>query len=223
MTLLDGPRVPSRSGEAKGLVVLLHGYGADGNDLIDIGRQWQRDLPDVTFVSPHAPEPCSGAPYGRQWFPLTFRTTDERWHGVQHARPALDAFISAELSRLSLGPEKLALVGFSQGAMLALHTGLRHAVPAAAIISFSGLLVVPEGQDPATLKPDISARPPVLLVHGDQDEVIPPEALFFSSTALASLDVAVEFHLGRGLGHSIDADGLRLGGDFLTRAMAAKR
>lgn len=219
MTTIDGPRLPARSGRTRHLVVLLHGYGADGNDLIDLGRHWQSTLPDAAFVSPNAPEPCSGAPYGRQWFPLTFRNLHERWSGVRHARPALDAFLDAELARQGLSSEAMALVGFSQGAMMALHVGLRRPRALAAIVSYSGLLVGPEDQPLSTLAPDIVTKPPVLLVHGDQDEVIPPEALLFSGQGLSSLGVPVEFHMSRGVGHAIDPDGLRLGGDFLRRAL----
>src|SRR6478736_3445505 len=85
MAELNGPRLEPRSGSARRLVVFLHGYGADGNDLIDLGRQWQGLLPDAAFASPHAPEPCAGAPYGRQWFALTFRDPNERWRGVEAA------------------------------------------------------------------------------------------------------------------------------------------
>ena len=115
MASIDGPRLAPRSGRARQLVVFLHGYGADGNDLIEIGRQWQPWLPDAAFVAPHAPEACGMAPMGRQWFPLTFRDPHERWRGVNHAGPGLDAFLSAELERHDLPASKLALVGFSQG------------------------------------------------------------------------------------------------------------
>jgi predicted esterase len=125
MTLIDGPRLLPKSGMAKQLVVFLHGYGADGNDLIGIGKQWAQFLPDAVFVSPHAPEPCGGAPMGRQWFGLTFRDPNERWAGVNKARPVLDAFLDAELARHGLAEGKMALVGFSQGTMMALHAGLR--------------------------------------------------------------------------------------------------
>jgi phospholipase/carboxylesterase len=218
MTRLDGPRIDPLSGTARRLVVFLHGYGADGNDLIDIGRQWQSVLPDAAFVSPHAPEPCAGAPYGRQWFPLTFQDPNERWRGVGQAQPALDAFLDTELDRLGLASGDLALVGFSQGTMMALHVGLRRALSPAAIVGYSGLLVAPEGKAPAAMAADVTAHPPVLLVHGDQDQVIPPEALFFSAQGLNALDVPVEFHVSRGIGHGIDAEGLALGLDFLARA-----
>jgi phospholipase/carboxylesterase len=218
MTKLDGPRLPPRAGAARRLVVFLHGYGADGEDLIDIGRQWQQALPDAAFVAPHAPEPCAGAPYGRQWFPLTFRDPNERWRGVEHARPVLDAFLDEELARLRLGGGDLALVGFSQGTMMALHVGLRRAAAPAAIVGFSGLFVAPEGKGPTAMTAEIVARPPVLLVHGDHDQVIPPEALYFSATGLNSLQVPVEFHMSRGIGHGIAGDGLSLGATFLSRA-----
>jgi phospholipase/carboxylesterase len=222
MTMLDGPRLAPRSGApAKSLVVFLHGYGADGNDLIDIGRAWQPALPDTAFVSPHAPEPCAGAPHGRQWFPLTFRVPGERWRGVESARPALDAFLDAELTRHGLGAERLALVGFSQGTMMALHAGLRRRAAPAAILGYSGLLVTPEGEAPEAMKDAVTAAPPVLLVHGDADQVVPPEALMFSVQGLGGLGVPVEFHMSRGLGHGIDGDGLALGGAFLAKALAA--
>ncbi|MBO0717846.1 MAG: phospholipase, partial [Rhizobiales bacterium] len=123
MGTLEGPRLAPRSGAAQQLVVFLHGYGADGNDLIEIGRAWQELLPHAAFVSPHAPEPCSQAPVGRQWFALTFRDPNERWVGVNKAAPSLERFLDAELARHSLPPSALALVGFSQGTMMALHVG----------------------------------------------------------------------------------------------------
>ena len=207
---LDGPRLEPRSGAARQLVVFLHGYGADGNDLIDIGRAWQALLPQAAFVSPHAPEPCGQAPTGRQWFALTFRDPNERWIGANKAAPTLAGFLDAELKRRNLPPSALALVGFSQGTMMALHVGLRRATPPIAIVGYSGLLVVP---------PD--ANPPVLLVHGDQDDLIPPQALFHASSGLASLGVPVEWHLSHGIGHGIDQEGLRHGGEFLARRFAA--
>ena len=134
---LNGPRLEPRAGaKARHLVVFLHGYGADGNDLIEIGRAWQRLLPDAAFVAPHASRPCGQAPMGREWFPLTFRDQDERWTGVNAAAPGLNAFLDAELKRHGLPGSALALVGFSQGTMMALHVGLRRApAPAAMVIA----------------------------------------------------------------------------------------
>ena len=213
---LNGPRLQAR-GQAKRLVVFLHGYGADGNDLIEIGRAWQSLLPDTAFVSPHAPRPCGQAPTGREWFPLTFRNPDERWTGVNAAAPALQQFLDAELARLKLPPSALALVGFSQGTMMALHTGLRRAVPPAAIVGYSGIFVLPNDAAPDSVAGEITAKPPVLLIHGDQDELIPVQALFMASQALAALEIPVEWHISPGVGHGIDQEGLRHGGEFLAR------
>ena len=214
---LDGPRIEPRGGAAKQLVVFLHGYGADGNDLIEIGRAWQGLLPHAAFVSPHAPEPCGQAQMGRQWFPLTFRDPHERWNGVNAAAPGLQHFLDAELARRQLPPSALALVGFSQGTMMALHVGLRRAAAPAAIVGYSGMLVVPQEVDPEKFSQEISSRPPVLLVHGDRDEVIPAQALMHATQGLAALEVPVEWHLSPGIGHGIDQEGLRQGGEFLAR------
>ncbi len=219
MAELDGPRFEPRSGTAKQLVVFLHGYGADGNDLIDIGRAWQGLLPNAAFVSPHAPRPCGQAPVGREWFPLTFRDRNERWTGVNAAAPMLDAFLDAELQRRQLPPSALVLVGFSQGTMMALHVGLRRAVPPAAIVGYSGMLVVPENVDPDKFTAEIRSRPPVLLVHGDQDELIPVQALMHAAQGLGSLEVPVEWHVSPGIGHGIDQEGLRHGGEFIARRL----
>ncbi len=218
---LDGPRLNPRSGAARQLVVFLHGYGADGNDLIEIGRAWQQLLPHAVFVSPHAPEPCGQAPVGKQWFALTFRDPDERWTGVNKAAPILERFIDAELARHKLPPSALALVGFSQGTMMALHVGLRRAVAPAAIVGYSGILVLPPDGNLDAFAAEIKSRPPVLLIHGDRDDLIPPQALFQATQSLAELGVSVEWHLSAGIGHGIDAEGLRHGGEFLARRVAA--
>src|SRR5882757_10836042 len=195
---LDAPRPEPRSGAANKLVVFLHGYGADGKDLIEIGRAWQQYLPDAAFVSPHAPEPCAGAPMGRQWFPLTFRDPDERWKGVNAAAPGLNRFLDAELARRKLPASALALVGFSQGTMMALHTGLRRATAPAAIVGYSGLFVLPNNAEPDAVAGEIKSKPPVILIHGDQDELIPPQALFHATDSLAKLEVPVEWHMSQG-------------------------
>jgi phospholipase/carboxylesterase len=223
MAELDGPRIEPRSGPARQLVVFLHGYGADGNDLIEVGRAWQGLLPSAAFVSPHAPRPCGQAPVGREWFPLTFRNPDERWIGVNEATPVLERFLDAELKRHNLPPAALALVGFSQGTMMALHVGLRRAVGPAAIVGYSGMLVVPEDIDPNTFAAEFRSRPPVLLVHGDEDQLIPVQAIFHAAQGLAELDVPAEWHISSGIGHGIDQEGLRQGGEFLARSFARRK
>jgi phospholipase/carboxylesterase len=213
--MLDGPRLPPASGRPAGsLVVFLHGYGADGNDLIDIGRAWGRYLPDTAFASPHAPSPCDQAPMGRQWFPLSLGDPRLIWQGVQSAAPALDAFLDAELKRYGLGNERLALVGFSQGTMMALHVGLLRKGSLAGIVGYSGYLA---GAEHLSKTVD---RPPILLVHGDADQVVPVIALHGAVQALGRAGFTVEWHVARGLAHGIDEDGLRRGGEFLRRVFA---
>jgi phospholipase/carboxylesterase len=211
---IDGPRLPPQSDQARQLVVFLHGYGADGHDLIAIAREWQRWLPDAAFVAPHAPDRCSQSPTGRQWFPLTIRDPGERWRGTVAARPALDGFLDAELSRHGLDNSRLALVGFSQGTMMALHTGLRRPARIAGILGYSGLLPTPGETDAGDRA---TQTPPVLLVHGDADQVIPLDALFMSANALGEAGIPCEWHLSMGVGHGIDPAGLRHGGLFLRR------
>ena len=219
---IDGPRLAAKSGPAKQLVVFLHGFGADGNDLIEIGRAWQGAMPHAAFVSPHAPHPCAQAPTGREWFPLTDRAQNERWRGVTSAAPVLDRFLDAELQRRNLPPSALALVGFSQGTMMALHVGLRRAVAPLAMVGYSGLLVTEPDAKPEALEAAITSRPPVLLIHGDSDDLIPPQALFMAANGLAALGVPVEWHLSAGIGHGIDQEGLRQGGEFIARRLSQK-
>ena len=222
---LDGPRLAPKSGTARQLVVFVHGYGADGNDLINIGAEWRDLLPDAAFVSPHAPRPCGQAPMGREWFPLTFRNPDERWNGVNMAAPDLAAFLEAELARNKLPPAALALVGFSQGTMMSLHVGLRRAQPLAAIVGYSGMLILKGDSDIEGYKPQIRVRPPIWLAHGDRDDLIPVQALFHSANALAAMEVPVEWHIEAGFSHEIGPEALRQGADFLARRFrrAARR
>jgi phospholipase/carboxylesterase len=225
---LDGPRITASGGRANALVVFLHGYGADGNDLIELGRQWRALLPQAAFVSPNAPERCAGAPTGRQWFALSNRPPDDpagatdRWNGVVKARGAIDAFLEAELQRLGLDDSKLALVGFSQGSMMAMHVGMRRGRAPAAILGYSGMLVGPEQLKEATARDSRGAPPPVLLIHGDQDPLIPVEAMFLATDALAQANIPAQWHLSLGVGHGIDAGGLHHGGQFLAQALDGK-
>ncbi|GLK72203.1 phospholipase [Ancylobacter dichloromethanicus] len=219
--MLDGPRLAPRSGgPATSLVVLLHGYGADGRDLIDLGDYWAPLLPGAAFVAPHAPEPLAVAPVGRQWFGYVARDDRERWAGVQSAHGALDSFLDAELARLNLPGSRLALVGFSQGTMMALHTGLRRQMAPAGIVGFSGIHVLPPARALAAFDAGIVARPPVLLIHGDLDQVVPPVALPRAVESLQGRGIAVRAHLSSGLAHGIDGTGLALAGSFLSEVLA---
>lgn len=218
MVRIDGPRLAPKSGMAKQLVVFLHGLGADGDDLIELGEQWRDWLPDAAFVAPHAPDPCGNVPMGREWFPLTMTDPQEFWRGVTYAGPGLDALLDQELARYGLPPSQLVLVGFSQGTMMALHVGLRRQTPPAAIISYSGLLVLEDGKGPESLKAMSRTAPPILLIHGDRDDVVPVEMFFFSKEALAAAEIPCQWHLSAGLAHGIDGEGLRQGGLFLAQA-----
>lgn len=225
MTLLDGPRVLPAAGPPDSLVVLLHGYGADGNDLIGLADPWKRWLPRTAFVSPNAPEPIPGMPFGRQWFGLAGYDPNQMRRDPRHtaavykgmatgavkAAGALDAFLDAELARHKLSPDRMALVGFSQGTMMSLHVGLRRKTGLAGIVGFSGALV---GGD--ALKAEIACRPPVLLIHGDADEMVPVTALFGALEGLKEAEVPVRWHVCPGLGHGIDPEGLQMAGQFLS-------
>jgi len=214
---LSGPRlVPAYGDRARQLVVLLHGLGADGNDLIGLAQQWRARLPGAAFVAPNAPEPCDMAPSGYQWFSLRSMAPAELAAGVRAAAPTVHAFLDAELKRAGLDDQSLALVGFSQGTMLALHVALRRRSPCAAVIGYSGAVV-----DGDRLGTEASARPPILLIHGSADDLIPVEALFAAVGKLSAAEVAVEWHISEGVGHGIAEDGLDLGGAFLAQRFRA--
>ncbi len=209
---LTGPTLAPARGPATHLVVLVHGYGADGNDLIGLAQHWQGLLPTVAFAAPNAPTRVPGAP-GFQWFPISRIDPHEMQKGVEVAGPVLEAYLDAELARLGIPPENLALAGFSQGTMLSLHVGLRRKVKPAAIVGFSGMLPAPPPQSDAPY-------PPILLTHGDSDQVIPPQALFMAAAQLGLSGALVQWHLARGMGHGIDPDGLALAGQFLNLGFA---
>ncbi|EFO33104.1 phospholipase/carboxylesterase family protein [Roseibium sp. TrichSKD4] len=214
---LSGPRFTPKSGNPpRQLVVILHGYGADGEDLIDLGRAWSETLPDAVFVAPNAPEPL---PFevlgGRQWFALQERDMHEYSLGSEAARALLDTFLDNELQRYGLSDNDMTLVGFSQGAMMALHTGLRRTAPPKGILAYSGLLPAPDQLQ------GVNTTTPVLMVHGAEDDVVPPYHLDAGAKALSNAGVAVEGHLLEGLGHSIDERAMVLGGRFLNRCFSA--
>lgn len=207
---LSGPAVPpSSGGNPKQLVVLLHGWGSSGDDLIQLAPVLAQALPDARFVSPHGPERCDANPAGFQWFSLAGGGGD-REKEVRQARADIDAFLDATLGELGLGPEGLALVGFSQGAMMALEVGLGR--PVAGIAAYSGALL-----------PSAGAREgaEILLVHGGADDVVPAESLYDAVARLGAAKARVRFHMRPGLGHGIDPEGIELGAAFLRRRLLA--
>jgi phospholipase/carboxylesterase len=213
---LSGPsRPPASGGKPKQLVILLHGLGADGNDLIGLAPYWAPLLPEAEFVSPNAPFPCDMAAYGYQWFSSQDRSPAAVLAGVRAAAPILDAFIDEALAERGLGAAALALVGFSQGTMMSLFVGPRRAAPAAGIVGYSGRLLAPE-----LLPAELRSRPRILLVHGTEDPLVPYASLAAAETALKAEGIAVESLTCPGVGHSIDQEGLRRGGQFLTDVLA---
>jgi len=213
--LLDGPRLAPLSGsEADALVVLIHGYGSNGDDLISLASMMQPSLPGAAFVAPDAPSQLPHMAAAHQWWPIETFSMAERASGAATAAPGLDAFITEELAKAGLPDSRLLLIGFSQGAMMALHVGLRRGDPAAGIIGISGMLVAPE-----RLLSEIRSRPPVLLIHGTEDDVVPFRSMDMAADALLAAGVPVEMHVSSGIGHGVGPDGLAEATAFARRIL----
>ncbi|MBI3452408.1 MAG: dienelactone hydrolase family protein [Rhodospirillales bacterium] len=216
MFTLDGPRFgPAAGGSPRSLVILLHGFGADGNDLISLAPIWAEALPGTLFVSPHAPYPCDMAPFGRQWFSLRDREPGMMLAGVQATAPILNGFIDDELARAGLDDPQLALIGFSQGTMMSLYVAPRRAKPCAGVIGYSGALVGVE-----QLAGELRSRPPVLLIHGDADPMVPVQAMTAAAEGLTAAGIEVYAEERPSLAHSIDETGLVMGAKFLAERLA---
>jgi phospholipase/carboxylesterase len=212
MPSLSGPARPAASGVADSLVIFLHGYGADGSDLIGLAEPLAPHLPNTRFLAPNAPERCPGSPFGYQWFPIPWLDgTPEAIARASAARSfrLLDAWLD-EVAEEGIGPGRTVLFGFSQGTMMALQVGLRRPAPLAGIVGFSGRLLEPE-----LLPTEIASRPPVLLVHGDEDLLVPFASLGEAAAALTAAGVETYTHVSRGTAHGIAPDGLGLALGFI--------
>jgi phospholipase/carboxylesterase len=206
---------PASKGTARQLVVLCHGVGADSHDLIDLAPTWSLALPDALFVAPDAPEPYDQGPAGRQWFSLQDRTPAVLDAGARQAAPQLLTYIDTELKQAGLASDAVAVMGFSQGAMMVLHAGLRRPVPPRGILAYSGALLSLPG-----FEAECTGHPPVLLVHGEQDEVVPFSRAGAAKATLQRLGIPVQTLWCPKLGHGIDDAGLSGGALFLQRLFA---
>jgi phospholipase/carboxylesterase len=214
---LDGPRLGPLSGRpATGLVVLLHGYGSNGDDMIQFAGQIQPSLPDVAFIAPHG-HLTLGSSSRRAWIDLTPPLDPQQiWRGAVAARPVLDRFLDVERDRLGIEDQRIVLVGFSQGTFMALHVGPRRERAVGAIVGYSGLLSGPEHLD------EITARPPVTLVHGDLDQVVSLKEMHAGAAALERAGVPVTTYVATGIGHSIDTRGMLVGIEAIQAAVSAR-
>ncbi len=208
-------RQAAKSGTTRSIAVFVHGYGADGADLLGLADVLAPHLPDTTFYAPDAPQACSGNPFGRQWFPIPWLDGSSEAAaaaGLAAAGDALNGFLDACLAEADLTDANLALIGFSQGAMMSLHVAPRRPQAMAAVVAISGRLLQPE-----TLADEMLVKVPVLLIHGDQDPVVPFENMKAAGDVLVALGFETFGHVMRGTGHGIANDGLGAALGFLTK------
>tara|TARA_B100001113_G_scaffold73938_1_gene57426 strand:+ start:1164 stop:1814 length:651 start_codon:yes stop_codon:yes gene_type:complete len=212
MSALEGPIVEPQTGEKpEQLIIFCHGYGADGNDLIGLSSYFQKILPNAIFMSPNAPQKCDLNPLGYQWFDFQSGDPALIWKGVLEAASVLNSFIDEQLEKYNLSDDNLALIGFSQGTMMSLHVGLRRKKPMRALIGFSGKLIGEE-----LLKDDLVSKPPIYLIHGEQDPMVPHQETINAADVLQRHDVEVQKHISPNTPHSIAEDGLKIAIDFLS-------
>ena len=211
--ILSGPEFGPTSGlKPKQLIILCHGLGADGNDLIGLAPHYAQFLPDAKFISPNAPYNCDMSPYGYQWFSLQERSEEAMLEGVRKAQPILDAFIDEQLVKYNLKEKQVALIGFSQGTMVSMFTVPRRNSAVAGVVGYSGRLI---GGN--LLPKQICCRPPMAMINGDLDDLVPVTVQAPAVEALRSVGIKIEGHIRPGLGHSIDNIGIKIGQEFLSK------
>lgn len=208
--VITGPELATKNNIPTSLVVLLHGYGDDGEGFFPIAQELSHYLPNTHFICPDAIFPFEHSPFGRQWFSLNDRSESAMLKGLDEAELQLNKFIDSVLMRFSLNDSNLALLGFSQGAMVSMHVALRRAKRLAGVVSCSGMLVSPD-----SLSSKLKSSPPVSLIHGMQDEVVPFAALDLSRKALENNGIVVDVLSEPGLGHSISRKGIEFGAKAL--------
>ena len=214
---LQSGRRGAPSGKTKSLVIVLHGYGADGNDLLGLADPLQPHMPNTTFIAPDAPNRCSGNPMGYEWFPIPWMdgsSEADAAAGMAASVQDLNAFIDSKMQQEGVGPGETILMGFSQGTMMSLHVAPRRAEAFAGVVGFSGRLLQPE-----LLASETISRPPVLLVHGDQDPVVPFASLQLAADALVAAKFEVYSHVSKGTAHGIAPDGLGVALQFMAQKL----
>ncbi|PPR12223.1 MAG: hypothetical protein CFH41_00257 [Alphaproteobacteria bacterium MarineAlpha11_Bin1] len=214
---LSGPETPPLSGgSAKKLIIFVHGYGADGNDLIALSQHFGHVVPDAAFISPNAPYRCDGSPFGYQWYDVWMQDSDERLRAIRSTAAIFDNFIDEQLKRHELAEKDLVLIGFSQGTMISLFTAPRRANPVAGLIGYSGRMEAPE-----LMEAEICSKPPVVMVHGDSDELLAVSEMETAAATLRENGVSIDTYVRPGLGHGIDEEGIQIGVEFVKNVLGS--
>ena len=220
MAVLEAHRRGVEQGAGKRLVIFVHGYGADGNDLISLADPLGPHMPDTVFYAPDAPNRCKMNPMGFEWFPIPWidgSSEEQALEGMATSVTLLGDWLDEVMAAEGIDAGNTVLVGFSQGTMMSLHVGPRRSDGLAGIVGFSGRLLSPEKLD------EVATKPPVLLIHGDMDDVVPPASMPEAANALAGAGFEVYTHVSKGVGHGIAPDGLSLALSFMVDKLGIPR
>ena len=213
---LNGPEAePSSTSKPEQLIILVHGYGADGNDLFSLGQYFGQIAPGAAIIAPNAPYRCQASPFGFQWYDVWLQDPAERLSAIRSTAAIFDNFIDQQLDRWGLSADKLILIGFSQGTMMSLFAAPRRETSVAGIVGYSGRM-----ESPDLLATEIRSKPPVVLVHGDSDELLAVSEMETAAKTLEENGIPVATHVRPGLGHGIDEEGIRIGVEFVGNALS---